>query len=266
MVFYNTEHIINDIARECDRFIILGGNHDYYSPSDTGEYNINSIDFLNTLSNVYILSTDWYKDGDCLFLPWFWFNTPDRLDTVMKENKDCKFIYTHADLMHLTPEQKAHLKGKIVFSGHIHTPYIEKNYITLGSCYALTFADANQERGFYTIEDFDVHTMKFYPNEKSIKFHRLYGEEVLNSENIINSKDYVELYINNSEYTKESYTEVISRVNEKCTCNVVLSKSEETQKLSDSEIKDFDIIDICKEHIPDYLQEKFQKIVENIKN
>lgn len=265
MIFHNTNILMTQIAKECDSFIILGGNHDYYSPLDSGKYNINSIDYLDLPDNCCILSTSWFRDGDELFLPWFWFNTQARLDEVMTENADAKIIYTHADLTHLTPEQKIYLNGRTTFSGHIHTPFLNGRLLTLGSCYALTFADANQERGFYTMEDFNPDTLKFIPNTKSIKFHRLHGEDVMNAEDIVNKRDYVELYLTTQDYSKKEFSEVISKVHSKCTCNVVISSAEEAPKTSIAETRDFDIIDLCREHVPEHLNEKFNKIASNIK-
>lgn len=266
MIFHHTNVLLRLIAGKCDRMIILGGNHDYYSPVDSRDYNVNSIDLLDMPDNTCILSSEWYRDGDELFLPWFWFDTPDRLSEVMSENSDAKLIYTHADLTHLTPEQKVYLNGRTTFSGHIHTPYLNGRFLTLGSCYALTFADANQERGFYTMENFDPDTLTFIPNTKSIKFHRLHGTQVKDAEKVVGKHDYVELYLTTTDYSKKEYTEIISKVHSKCTCNVVISSAEEAPKTTSSEIRDFDIIDLCREHVPDHLSEKFNKIAESVKN
>lgn len=266
MVLFKVNELLSQLAMACDKMIILGGNHDYYSPSDTGKYNVNSIDWLELPENCTVLSSEWLRVGDELFLPWFWFNTPDRLEEAMKANSDAKIIYTHADLTHLNNTEKIYMNGRTVFSGHIHTPCINGRLYTLGSCYAITFADANQERGFYTMENLDPNTLEFHPNTKSIKFHRLHGEEFKNAEKIINPRDYVELYMSNAEYSKKETAKIISKINDKCTCNVVISTTIEDAEKSVYELRDFDIIDLCREHVPEHLSEKFNKIAESIKN
>lgn len=265
LILYKINELLTSAARVFDKVIILGGNHDYYSPSDSGKYNVNSIDWLSLPDNCLILSTDWLRDNDELFLPWFWYNTPDRLEEAMKQNPDAKIIYTHADLTHMTNEEKALMNGRTVFSGHIHTPCLNGSLLTLGSCYALTFADANQERGFYTIENSDPNTLEFWPNTKSIKFHRLHGDQINSADTVVGPRDYVELYMTNAEYSKSSTAKIISKINDKCNCSVVITASESTDTAKSSEIRDFDIIDMCREHIPEHLNEKFSKIAEIVK-
>lgn len=266
MILYKVNCLFNKIIAACDRVVIIGGNHDYYSPIESS-FNVNSIDAMDLTGNVAILSNQSLAAEYEIFIPWFEFHNNETLQRTLSEHPECNIIYTHTDLMHLTADQQAILGDRTVVSGHIHTPCMLPKRLTLGSCFALTFADANQERGYYVFEDNDIEHIKFFANQHSIKFHRLHGEDAVNESTIekIRKNDYVEVYISNVEFTKHEYTEAISKLNDSCTCNLIIS-NEDTKVLSDTYIRDFDIVDVCRQYIPEHLKEKFDKVVSIIKN
>ena len=153
-----------DIRSVCEEFVIVCGNHDFYSPN-SDEVNTVSL-FMNNL-DIKIIDKQLYEDNDNVYVPWYvWGN--GNFDT------DAKYVYTHADLIH--DPIPASCIDKHIFAGHIHTPQSRSTRWNMGSCYSLNFADANSERGFYVIKNGDI---KFVANKVSIRFHRLYNDDVL---------------------------------------------------------------------------------------
>ena len=94
-----------------------------------------------------------------------------------------------------------------IYSGHIHIPYCKGKIRNLGSTYALNFADANQPRGFYVIHDDDK--LEFIENVKSIRFHRLYNDDIFTMSNM-NDFDYIELYINQENMANQLYIDKVN--------------------------------------------------------
>ena len=263
-VFYTVQQRFCDIANAVDLFVIIGGNHDYYSPNDMG-YNVSSVDMLKLPSNAIVLTQQHAAIGGFLLIPWFSFHNQDKLKSALKEN-GWSIILTHTDLAHLEPELKSMIHGKNVLSGHIHTPEAHGNQINLGSCYSIDFNDANSKRGFYTIEDNDISTLKFVENTKSIKFYRIYSKDFERKLPEIARNDYVEVYVDSKTYATESVANEIARLNEiSNSCNVIVNNAQVAIDESFN-ASDFDIIDICRRHIPEHLIDKFEKTVDSIKN
>lgn len=268
MIVYNVNNILKLTAEWCDRVIIIGGNHDYYSPTYSKSYNINTLDLLKLDDSKFSVITDSAEEIDgFLYMPWFEFHNTEKFSENCEMFSSSLPIMTHADLEHLSEEHERALRGRTVISGHIHTPSLMKSkgadHVHLGSCYPLTFADANQERGMYIIEDDDIDSVKFVANTSSIQFYRLYGDAALNSdiENAVKTNDYVEIYLKNSEYSAPEYINIITVLNKNTNCSTVITP-DEVDTSSFGDVGNFDIIDLCRSNIPDHLSEKFEKIAQ----
>lgn len=239
---------LNELVNE---FIIIGGNHDYYSP------NTDTIDTLSLLlkdSGITLVTKDIYiKDND-LFVPWYkWFDQ----DNIQKhiDEYNIKNVFTHADIV----TSPVNLKGVNIYSGHLHIPYIKGHIRNLGSCYALNFADSNAPRGFYVLSD----KLTFVENEISIKYHRLYNEDIF-KENKFNQNDYIEIYINQLNLSKSEYANQIATMTKLYKNIWIIPQSNIVGNSPDLKFEGYDIASIANDMIPEELEEKFSLIIKKL--
>ena len=242
-----------DIRAVCDEFIIVCGNHDFYSPnSDT----VNTVSLLLNNLGIKIVDQNIYEVDNHAFIPWYIYESGE-FET------NAKYIFCHADIVGgIIPNGCI---GKTIFSGHIHTPLhrIKKGLYNLGSCYSLNFADSNSNRGFYTHENGVV---IFHPNTVSIKFHRLYNEEILNKDiSELNVDDYIELYITESNLSSDVYTAAIKKFVNRFTHLWIIPQVVATNSINE-DFNKYDITSIMEEMIPEDLQEFFKKVKNKLNN
>lgn len=257
--------MIKDISDCADRFIIIGGNHDYYSPSS------DSIDSLNLLlKNIRVeLYTNEMgidkKDGD-LYVPWYeWINKQTEIQRLIDTGTVSR-IYTHADIVNESIPITGYSE---LWSGHVHTPSMNyTNHIyNMGSCFPLTFADSNSYRGFYVVDD-DADEIKFVPNTQSISFWRLYNDGIFDDKIVSQFKpnDYIELYVNQYNLIKDSFNNKIKWFTNKFKNLWVIPQVEQTISESSDSIDIFEgynIEAICKNMIPENLRAKFEQVIQS---
>lgn len=257
LIASNIRKAFREIANECP-FYINAGNHDFYSPN---EDDISALDLtLNNINNLYIIRNKIECIGDSLLVPWYEFDKKEELEKAIKQYKP-KHIFCHTDLTRLSPEYKSLLKGIHCYSGHIHSPQKDGNLVTLGSTYALTFADSNSDRGFYILNN-ETEELLFVKAKNIIKFWRFYNKEIFDIDVTKVKNDYIELYINKLNLLYEEYTERISFLTSKIHNIVVVPNSEVEKKEEEVEFTNYNIEEICRANIPDELKEKFKEISE----
>ena len=237
-----------DIRSVCEDFVIVCGNHDFYSPnSDT----VNTVRLFMSNMDIKIVDTKLYETVNCAFVPWY----------VWQEGNfetDASYVFTHTDLLH--DEIPDSCKDKMIMSGHIHTPRYDerRGRHNLGSCYSLNFADANQKRGYYILKNGQL---SFEPNKVSINFYRFYNEDILKTDiSKLNCNDYIELYISEIDMVKESYIEAIKRFTEKFTHIWIIPQVVTMSENINEDFKGYDIEAIMENSIPEDLSELFDKI------
>ncbi len=240
------------------RFYIIQGNHDNGSPVDrnynTLELVLGGIDCIRIVSQMEPLVLP-DLDEACVLLPWFdqEKETPEEFTKRYKGH----YIFTHADIIMGNP--KLHTP---VFSGHVHTPYINGNVRNLGSCFPLTFADANSARYFY-VWDPSNDNLKRIANERSIRFWRVYNEDIMEFDwSKCNSNDYIECYIRYSLLQDPDYQD-------KCKSLQLQFKNYRTIPLPDEMVNtgtqiECDIEGIIEQMIPEHLTETFTHIKSKI--
>lgn len=246
---------------------IVAGNHDFYSP------NSDEVDSLNLLlkNTGAILHTKDFEMNRIpntkeyeLFIPWYkWGN--EVIDSMMKyHGKEIVNVFTHADIVHEQIPFKNLHKNTRVFSGHIHIPNFKKNLYNIGSCYSLDFADANQYRGYYTMVDNGDPI--FYCNNISIKFWKLYNEDIFDEKKVnnITGNDYVELYISQTNMTDPKYLEKINEM----ACSLrnvwIIPQTEEVLGDDLEKFEGYDIEKITMKMIPDELKNKFEMVLNSL--
>lgn len=265
LVANRVHKLFEDLKDVCNRIIILGGNHDYYSPIES-EANVNSLhlvlgDLEDEWNKLVVVDKDFWEDTEQreLFVPWFRYFDFDELKDELSDDAFDR-VYIHNDLTVTLEDRYRNLfKNYEIYSGHIHTPSHKGNLHTLGSTFALTFSDCNSDRGFYTMND-DGTNLQFHPNEVSIKFYRFYNKDLFNTKIELRKEDYVELYVNQDNLLKESYVEKIKDISKKVNNIVTIPKAQRVVNDDSCDFEKYDIVDICRQNIPDNLIEKFNKI------
>lgn len=266
LVAERVHRLFEDLKAVCKQIIIIGGNHDYYSPNEN-EANINSLrlvldDLVDQENTFVIVDKENYEkvDEHELFVPWFRYYDYDKLVEKLQDNKTFKHIFVHNDLtVTLEGKYKTLFRKCNVYSGHIHIPNHTNNLHTLGSVFALTFADANSDRGFYTMND-DGSDFTFHTNTESIRFFRLYNQDIFRDDINIQKDDYVELYIDQCNLLKDSYVEQIKTLAKRIHNFVTIPHNELQVSNFSTDFKQYDITDVCRQNIPEHLIEKFNKI------
>lgn len=254
-----------ELANLCQIYIVAG-NHDFYSPNDDS---ISALDFaFNGVKNLNVIkdkiSPIWFGEYDniSLLVPWYEFDKKESLSQIIDEYKP-KYIFCHTDLTRLSDEYKELLKDVTVFSGHIHTPQKENNLITLGSTYALTFADCNADRGFYIHTD-ETNELKFVKAKNIIKFWRFYNKEIFDIDVTKVNNDYIELYIDKLNLMNENYAERISFLTSKIHNIKVVPNSDKENSVEEIEFTNYNIQEICESNIPEELKNKFNILLSKI--
>lgn len=199
-------------------FIIVAGNHDYYSPlEEFAEYTAYELmfgeEFYKCHPNLRIIQNEPYMDDDGnLFLPWYWTENPTHFDEILYNydfSREVKAIYCHADLMTWPGARIGSLKGCPVYSGHIHNINIDtlSNLYNLGAAVALTFNDVNEDRYLYIIEDHKI--VDRIKNVTTPRFIRIYDEAIFTASEDTFNNSYVQLCISSTNVNKAKYVEQI---------------------------------------------------------
>ena len=246
-----------DLTRVVNDIVIIGGNHDYYSPVDDSVDNINIVLHEDDEFKPKIVTKDFYHLDKDLFIPWYKYEDLEGIENQLV-TYDIERVFVHADITMIDEKHKEIFKNVQVYSGHIHTPNHCRNLHTLGSTYALTFADCNSFRGFYTLQDKEL---TFVPNKYSIRFFRLYDDEIF-EDHKLNKNDYIELYISQDNLIRDKYTERIRDLLSTYKNCIVIPKDSKVVDESFEGVDLYNIEELCRQCIPDELREKFLSILE----
>ena len=258
VVLKTVRALFDDLCDNFNEVIIIGGNHDYYSPVD-GEQNVCSISFLNERENLIRITKKPEKIGNNLFVPWFPFNDYEYLARTLGAARPTN-IFCHTDWAAFDLNYSALLTTTNVISGHIHTPHIDGNIYNLGSLYSLTFTDANQERGYYTMEDDDISTLRFHENKSTIRFWKFFDDEIFDDLSVrIREHDKVAIYITDTNLVLDSYRSRIDELSTEYGATAIVRPSvrivDEGMVLENKGVEE-----LCDSMIPEHLQEVYKKI------
>lgn len=256
-IAYKVVRLFDKIRENCSKFVIIGGNHDYYSPTqDT----VDTISLFFDPTKYTIITKNYLIDDDRIYIPWYcWQDKQEEMLNIIAAS-DVKYVFLHTDLEH---DQIPNSFSNIQFySGHIHTPQkISKNKLILGSCYATSMADANQERGFYHLTE--DNNCIFYPNNSSIKFWRLYDPEFKYTDTF-KPIDYFEIYLSSENLLNTDYLHELSIFLQKFSNCKVLPK--DNGNIDTTLLKQYsgcNIDHVLDELIPDNLKDKLNIIRNN---
>lgn len=251
-----------DLTIVADEVFVIGGNHDYYSPVED-DNNVNTLKLLlSDIEGVSLITKDLFIEGSDLFIPWFRYDDTDKIKEYIKEY-NIENVFCHADLPHIDVLHNNIFQGVQVYSGHIHTPEVKGNLHTLGSTYPLTFTDCNSERGFYVL---DEESLTFHPNKYCINFYRVKNDEIFNILDKANPDDYIELYIDQNLLFVDDYTEKIKEITKIIHNTNVVPVNQQSVNEGVESFEDYNIESICQECIPEELKEKFNVVLEKVKD
>ncbi len=254
---------INDICvKTGNEMIIIGGNHDYFSPEN------DSVSFLNILLRNYsaitlltrqsmVLQSDVSDDFD-LFMPWYEFNEIEtlksKLNTISERGGKVKRIFTHTDC-NFNSEYSELLNNITVYAGHIHRPYNKNIWHNLGSTFAKDFNDANRRPGAYILNDDNVIEMLY--NDVSIRFWK-YSRVPLETDALTwHSYDKISIYITSEMY--EQNIETIKKIKETYDVTITVCPAVINEDIKVNQ--NLDIEEICKQSIPKEYTSMFNEVL-----
>ena len=258
-------------------FIIVAGNHDYYSPlEEFSEYTAYELifgkEFYAAYPNFKVIDKDPYIDeyGN-LFLPWYWTENPMHFDEILYNfdfTHEVKAIYCHADLMTWPGARIGSLKGCPVYSGHIHNINIDKlsNLYNLGAAVSLTFNDVNEDRYLYIIEDYKI--VDKIKNVTTPKFIRIFDEDIFTIDDETFNNSYVQLCISSSNINKAKYVEQIKFLKTNYVdANIRVHIIDSDTDINTLNIEGFNanIQTYIEQNIPDHLDDKYELITNKLK-
>lgn len=260
LIYNAVDKLIQDLSKSFKEVIIIGGNHDYYSPVEA-EYNINSLDMLHLPDNVHVFTQESYVDGTDLYVPWYQFLHPVGLHETI-EGAGIRRVFCHTDLYGLNDEYRRILSKVTTYSGHIHTPGVldfggRKQY-NLGSTYALTFADCNAPRGYYILDDNDD-MPQFVENNTCIRYWRLYDDEIVDTCRDLGKDDVVELYMSVENVDKDEYIKAVNEWKDKYNSTLILRRQYKDVAV---DIQTYDIEQACDSMIPEHLRDIYKSVKE----
>ena len=209
----NLMNFVMDIIEEISQiapFHCIVGNHDSWAKSAS---EINTIRPLKYMPNVFVYDKPTkveFEGLNLLMMPYI--HHKNEQIQVIKENKDCEYLFCHSDLngckMHLTSVAHKNLNKidiedfssfKKVYSGHIHIVQRNKNFTFVGSNFQMDRNDMGDQKGIFIL---DPHTgeEEFIKNNVSPVFKKIYvrtESDILNLYEIEDT-DYIDLLISNS--------------------------------------------------------------------
>ena len=258
-------------------FIILAGNHDYYTPlEEYSYYNFYELvfgeEFCKCHPNLRIINNDPWMDVDgSLYLPWYWTENTDHFDEILYNydfSRDVKAVYCHADLTCWPGARIGSLRGCPVYSGHIH--YIVDDPIgnlhNLGAALALTYNDVNQARYIYIIEDEEI--KEKIENNTTPKFKRIFNDEMFEKTEEFFRNAYVEICISNKLYSKAKYIEQLKFLkNTYIDSNIRVHIIDDDTDITTLSVAGFNtnIESYIEDNIPEHLDDKFTRIKNKMK-
>lgn len=271
-----------ELQKACRSFTIIGGNHDYYSP--TGD-DVDSLTLLLRDTGIRLVTKSIERGGDGsterdLFVPWYEWLAVDgvvrEIEDAVREGFKKINIYTHADIVmqSIDPRAEKYIQDRVdgvmvnIYTGHIHTPSLRPHKYNIGSCFSLDFNDANAARGFYTDRG---RGLEFHPNERSIRFWRLYNDDIFDEGKAgkIREGDYIEIYVDQTNMIHQDWSERINSLTSSHRNSWVIPQvpllSDDDSSGSDF-IGGYDMESICRKMIPSELLPKFEQVIEHVKD
>lgn len=155
-------YIVNDILSDIKIYAIVG-NHDIFYKN---RIKPNSLQIFENNEDVHIVDSP-INFQNILLMPWG-FSIPETQSEYCFGHFEINGFQMNDSFTCNRGMKKSQFKNfKSVYSGHFHKKSTNSNITYLGSPYQQTFADEDNERGFYIWEDGEL---VFIKNSKSPEF------------------------------------------------------------------------------------------------
>lgn len=266
-------NLADKLAERKAYLVFVAGNHDYYSPLESAsKYHayetVFGSEFVKCHPNVKFVTDEPLYIDDSLFLPWYWTDNTEHFDEILYRydfGEDVKAVYCHADLSVWPGARIASLKGIPVYAGHIHYIIEDEtcNLHNVGSVCALTFADVNQPRYIYILEDFKV--VDKIENVSTPKFIRIYDDEIFKVNESTFDNSFVQLCVTRSNMEKATYADQLKQIKNKYTnANIRIHVVDDEDRNTDSDTSKIsfspNINEYIHSNIPAHLSDKLDII------
>jgi len=257
-------------------FIFIAGNHDYYSPlEELSKYNAYAVVFGNEYVKChpnarFIVKDPWLSD-ESLFLPWYMTENPDHFDGLLYNYKfgtEVKAIFCHTDLAIWPGPRITALRGCPVYSGHIHNIMTDEDnkLYNLGSSLAFTFADVDETKYLYIIENHKI--VEKIANVSTPVFKRIWNEDIFT----ITAEDckdaFIQLCVSESNLNKAQYVDQIRMLKTTYVDSNIRVKpmdDVEHKHVFSAEGFNTNISQYIEDNMPEHLTQKYDLIKERLK-
>jgi len=209
----NTINVALDIFKQLNDIFssikVLTGNHDMYNKNSR---DVISLDILRHFDHVQIYTDavlEVIDNKKCLFVPFF--NDPDEERAVIKKyaKGGIDYVFCHSDIAGAVMGVNNYSNSKLesdnytgieVYSGHIHYRSSTNNIHYIGTPYAMTRNDFNNDKGVTRL-DLGSGETEFFKNEISPIFIRVNYRDIISADNVddIVRNNYVDVYVNEND-------------------------------------------------------------------
>lgn len=257
------------------QFVFLAGNHDFYSPlEELAMYNAYAVvfgkEYCKCHPNVKFVIREPALIDESLYLPWYMTENPDHFDSLLYNYKfgvEVKAVFCHTDLSYWPGGRITALRGCPVYSGHIHNIFTyEGNLYNLGSACGFTFADVDETKYLYILENHEI--VEKIANVTTPRFKRMYNEDIFTITQEDVKDAFIQLCISNANMSKAQYVDQIKMLKTTyvdTTFKVKPMEDEEVKHVFSAEGFSTNISQYIEDNIPDHLNPKYEMIKERVK-
>ena len=253
-------------------FFFISGNHDYYSPlEEFHAYNIYELlfseEFVKYYPNSKFIVDEPLFDNGNLYLPWYYTENFQKFsETFYSNNVNIENIFCHADLTGWDFSRTSLLRNAKVWSGHIHSIVEDKeqNLYNIGAMFSFDYNDVNSTKYMYILDGNNL--IEKIENITTPKFKRFFNEDIFTLTDKDFENSFVSLCIYSSNINKIKYIERLKEIKMKydnVRKEVIDNNSGETVELS---YFNANIDQYIESNIPEYLNDKYEKIKKIISN
>lgn len=259
-------NVVIDIFERMSKILpihILVGNHDLYKKSSN---DINSLKILSHIPNIKVYENDEILRVNGKKLALISWQPNDFIDKSVLEEYKADYLFCHSTFNGAYYNKYTQINDKEnnikdinykrIFSGHIHYRQDIKNFSYVGCPYHLSRSDIDNTKGIY-IFDINSNKYEFIENDYSPKFIKISIDDILDLEyeeylNIIKN-NFVDIIVDNKWNLIFPFNKMVE-VSENCRkLEFKLISEDEYKELefSDSELTNFNIIDLSNKYIND---------------
>ena len=225
LVMNEAHKIVKEIASRMPVFILVG-NHDCYRKNTT---ETNSLIAFKDIDNVTIIESDveieFANKSKALFIPWV--EDKKEMQEKLKTAEHHEYLFLHEDFSGMKSSAHSVVPGGLpyaivnnfdnVYSGHIHYGQKIKNVTMVGTPFATSRSDVDNDKYVYLL-DFENRTEEKFLNDYSPKFMKLDLEEAkamkdADLKKLVNN-NFVDIVVDTTKVKSFDYEDFADNLNE----------------------------------------------------